>query len=83
MVIYLKNGAVIQTADSLEKVRRENVSGRIVGMNWTHKKGESLYYIDLTEVIAVIDDFEPESGTTPLAGGQERAESTSEEIPSK
>ena len=64
MIIYMKNSAVIKTADSLDKVRRDSVTGCVVGLDWTHREGECLYYVDPKEIIAIVDDLQVEGGTT-------------------
>ena len=63
MIIYMKNGVVIKTSDSLEKVRRDTIAGSFVGLDWTHKEGECLFYIDVKEIIAIVDDFQENQET--------------------
>lgn len=55
MIIYLKNGVVIETQDEIETVSKNGL-GEIVGIKWNRKAGKTLYYVSFSEIAAVVDD---------------------------
>lgn len=63
MIIYLKNGVVIETQDEIESVSKNGL-GEIVGIKWSRKSGKSLYYINFPEIAAVVDDTRSVLGVT-------------------
>lgn len=61
MIIYLKNGAAIQTDDSLDKIKHKNLTNELDSIVFDRpKKGKSLYWVKVDEIIAIVDDVPEE-----------------------